>query len=82
MNRTSDIIHCKPSQLVNLRYLPGVLIAVALLFVPKAFLSEIIPVSFFAGKICLAFAETAGISGSAGISFFRLSDIKSVVYPL
>ncbi len=50
MNRTSDIIHCKPSQLINLRYLPGILIGVALLFVPKAFLSEIIPVGFLPEK--------------------------------
>jgi len=36
---------------VNLRYLPGVLAAVALLFVPKAFLSEIIPVAFLPERL-------------------------------
>jgi uncharacterized membrane protein YdbT with pleckstrin-like domain len=51
MNRTSDIIHCKPSQLLNLRYLPGVLAALALLFVPKTFLSEIIPLGFLPERI-------------------------------
>ena len=51
MNRTNETIHCKPSQLVNLRYLPGALIAVALLFVPKAFLSEMIPLGFLSEKL-------------------------------
>jgi hypothetical protein len=82
MNKTNETIHCKPSQLLNLRYLPGVLAAVALLFVPKAFLSEMIPLGFFFGKTSVAFAETAGIPGSDGISFSRLSNIKSVVHPL
>ena len=50
MNRTSETIHCKPSQLLNLRYLPGVLAAVALLFIPKAFLTEIIPVAVEIGN--------------------------------
>lgn len=51
MNKTNETIHCKPSQLLNLRYLPGVLAAVALLFVPKAFLSEMIPLGFFPEKL-------------------------------
>lgn len=51
MNRKSEMIHCKPSQLVNLRYLPGVLAAVALLFVPKAFLYEMISLGFFPERI-------------------------------
>jgi uncharacterized membrane protein YdbT with pleckstrin-like domain len=51
MNKTNETIQCKPSQLLNLRYLPGALIAVALLFVPKAFLSEIIPVAFLPERL-------------------------------
>lgn len=51
MNRTNETIHCKPSQLLNLQYLPGVLIGAALLFLPKAFLSEIIPVGFLPEKL-------------------------------
>ena len=51
MNHTDETIRCRPSQLVNLRYLPGVLITVALLFLPKDFLSEILPISFLPEKV-------------------------------
>jgi uncharacterized membrane protein YdbT with pleckstrin-like domain len=51
MKKMDETIQLRPSQLVNLRYLPGVLIAVALLFVPKAFLSEIIPVVFLPERL-------------------------------
>jgi uncharacterized membrane protein YdbT with pleckstrin-like domain len=51
MKKMDETIQLRPSQLVNLRYLPGVLAAVALLLVPKAFLSEIIPVGFLPEKL-------------------------------
>jgi uncharacterized membrane protein YdbT with pleckstrin-like domain len=51
MNHTDETIRCRPSQLVNLRYLPGVLLTAALLFLPKDLLSEILPVGFLPEKI-------------------------------
>ncbi len=75
-NSTDEIIRCNPSQLVNLKYLPGVLAALALVFVPKAFLAEIIPVAFIPEKLVGHVFRIPEYLAATGILFLGYQMIK------